>query len=167
RKIRMKLLLRHEWPQQRTIVAYLERPGEGQNQTPEMACIGPWHETADHIFICVKVALGAKRTCLDVWVYPASAEGEPNRPYRIAPLRRFIMLTERVPVWNRPPPATYDTRFPNATEERMMVPRRRFPHLAAIVAALLAVSAIANAQGYPSRTVRIVVGFPPGQAIDI
>src|SRR5262245_1005348 len=63
RKIRMKLLLRHQWPQQRTIVAYLERPGEGQNQTPEVACIGPWHETADHIFICVKVALGAKRTC--------------------------------------------------------------------------------------------------------
>src|SRR5262249_19475660 len=30
----------------------------GQNQTPEVACIGPWHETADHIFICVKVALG-------------------------------------------------------------------------------------------------------------
>ena len=48
-----------------------------------------------------------------------------------------------------------------------MVPRRRLPHLAAIAAALLAVSPIANAQGYPSRTVRIVVGFPPGQAIDI
>src|SRR5262249_54950754 len=63
RKIRMKLLLRHQWPQQRTIVAYLERPGEGQNQTPEVACIGPWHETADHIFICVKVALGAERAC--------------------------------------------------------------------------------------------------------
>src|SRR5215467_9828668 len=63
--------------------------------------------------------------------------------------------------------ATYDTRFSNATEERMMVPRRRFPYLAAIAAALLAVSPIANAQGYPSRTVRIVVGFPPGQAIDI
>ena len=48
-----------------------------------------------------------------------------------------------------------------------MVPRRRFPYLAAIAAALLAASPIANAQGYPSRTVRIVVGFPPGQAIDI
>src|SRR5262249_33899553 len=46
----------------------------------------------------------------------------------------------------------------------MIVPRRRFPHLAAIAAALLAVSPIANAQGYPSRTVRIVVGFPPGQS---
>ena len=48
-----------------------------------------------------------------------------------------------------------------------MVPRRRFPYLAAIAAALLAALPIANAQGYPSRTVRIVVGFPPGQAIDI
>ena len=40
----------------------------------------------------------------------------------------------------------------------MIVPRRRFPHLAAIAAVLLAVSPVANAQGYPSRTVRIVVG---------
>jgi tripartite-type tricarboxylate transporter receptor subunit TctC len=49
----------------------------------------------------------------------------------------------------------------------MMLPRRRFLHLAAGAVALSAVSHIANAQGYPSRTVRIVVGFPPGQAIDI
>src|SRR6266576_5153524 len=49
----------------------------------------------------------------------------------------------------------------------MKLPRRNFLHLAAGAAALLAVSHIANAQGYPSRTVRIVVGFPPGQAIDI
>ena len=49
----------------------------------------------------------------------------------------------------------------------MILPRRRFLHLAAATAALPAISHIANAQGYPSRTVRIVVGFPPGQAIDI
>src|SRR5260221_13938563 len=49
----------------------------------------------------------------------------------------------------------------------MILPRRRFLHLAAGAAALPGVSHIANAQGYPSRTVRIVVGFPPGQAIDI
>src|SRR5215472_12956241 len=61
----------------------------------------------------------------------------------------------------------YYTRFRTATEERMMVPRRRFLHLAVIAVALLAVSPVANAQGYPNRTVRIVVGFPPGQAIDI
>jgi tripartite-type tricarboxylate transporter receptor subunit TctC len=49
----------------------------------------------------------------------------------------------------------------------MILPRRRFLHLAAGAAALPCASHIANAQGYPSRTVRIVVGFPPGQAIDI
>src|SRR5215475_870828 len=62
---------------------------------------------------------------------------------------------------------SYYSRFRTATEERMMVPRRRFLHLAAIAAALLAISPVANAQDYPNRTVRIVVGFPPGQAIDI
>ena len=49
----------------------------------------------------------------------------------------------------------------------MKLPRRQFLHLAAGAAALPAVSHSANAQGYPSRTVRIVVGFPPGKAIDI
>src|ERR1700720_2599761 len=49
----------------------------------------------------------------------------------------------------------------------MMLPRRRFLRLAAAAAALPGVSHLANAQAYPSRTVRIVVGFPPGQAIDI
>ena len=48
-----------------------------------------------------------------------------------------------------------------------MLPRRQFLRLAAGAAALPGVSHIANAQGYPTRTVRIVVGFPPGQAIDI
>jgi tripartite-type tricarboxylate transporter receptor subunit TctC len=40
-------------------------------------------------------------------------------------------------------------------------------NLLAGAAALPAVSHLAGAQTYPSRTVRIVVGFPPGQAIDI
>src|SRR4051794_20903840 len=45
--------------------------------------------------------------------------------------------------------------------------RRSFLHLAAAAAALLAASRMARAQAYPGRSVRIVVGFPPGQAIDI
>ena len=48
----------------------------------------------------------------------------------------------------------------------MNLPRRRFLHLAAGAAALPAVSRIAWAQAYPSRPVRIIVGYPPGGATD-
>jgi tripartite tricarboxylate transporter family receptor len=49
----------------------------------------------------------------------------------------------------------------------MKLPRRQFLHLAAGTAALLAVARIARAQTYPSRPVRIVVGFPAGGKSDI
>jgi tripartite-type tricarboxylate transporter receptor subunit TctC len=49
----------------------------------------------------------------------------------------------------------------------MKLPRRRFLRLAAGAAALPAVSRIASAQTYPTRPVRIVVGFPPGGSSDI
>ena len=45
--------------------------------------------------------------------------------------------------------------------------RRHFLHLAAGAAALPTISQIARAQAYPTRPVRIVVGFAAGQAIDI
>ena len=49
----------------------------------------------------------------------------------------------------------------------MKLRRRQFLHLAAGVAALPAISRIAWAQAYPSRPVRVVVGFPAGGAGDI
>ncbi len=49
----------------------------------------------------------------------------------------------------------------------MRLPRRRFLHLAAGAVALPAVSRAAFALDYPTRPVRILVGFPPGAATDI
>jgi hypothetical protein len=44
----------------------------------------------------------------------------------------------------------------------MKLPRRSFLHLSAGAAALPALSRMGWAQGYPSRAVRIIDGFPPG-----
>jgi len=49
----------------------------------------------------------------------------------------------------------------------MKLPRRNFLHLAAGAAALPAVARFASAQAYPSRPVRLVVGYAPGGAGDI
>jgi tripartite-type tricarboxylate transporter receptor subunit TctC len=50
----------------------------------------------------------------------------------------------------------------------MILPRRKFLHLAAGAAALPPLSGIAAAQGaYPSRPVHLVIGFTPGAAADV
>jgi tripartite-type tricarboxylate transporter receptor subunit TctC len=49
----------------------------------------------------------------------------------------------------------------------MKLPRRNFLHLAAGAAALPVVSRFAWAQAYPTRPVRLIIGYPPGGAADI
>jgi tripartite-type tricarboxylate transporter receptor subunit TctC len=48
----------------------------------------------------------------------------------------------------------------------MKLPRRSFLHLTAGAAALTAVSCFAWAQAYPTRPLRLIVGFPPGGGAD-
>jgi len=48
----------------------------------------------------------------------------------------------------------------------MNIPRRTFLQVAAGTAAMPAMSRIANAHAYPSRPVRLIVGFRPARTAD-
>ena len=49
----------------------------------------------------------------------------------------------------------------------MKFPRRQFLQLAAGAAVLPAVSTIAKAQAYPSRPIRVIIGYTPGGSADL
>jgi tripartite-type tricarboxylate transporter receptor subunit TctC len=49
----------------------------------------------------------------------------------------------------------------------MKLPRRKFLHLAAGVAALPAITRVSSAQSYPVRPVHLLAGFPPGGIVDL
>jgi len=49
----------------------------------------------------------------------------------------------------------------------MRFPRRAFLRLAGTALALPAVSRLARAQAYPARSVRLIIGYPPGGSADI
>ena len=49
----------------------------------------------------------------------------------------------------------------------MKLPRRTFLHLAVGAAAMSLVPRLARAQAYPTRPVRLIIGYPPGSGPDI
>src|SRR5215510_14759048 len=54
-----------------------------------------------------------------------------------------------------------------ARETAMKLPRRDFLRLAAAAAAVPAAAVPASAQGYPTRPVRLILGFPAGGSTDL
>src|SRR4029079_19179051 len=90
----------------------------------------------------------------------ASAPGATRRNWSL--LREGVVCSRRAPSWIACP-----RRGAACGGSIMKFSRRTFLHLAVSAAALPAVPRISRAQVYPSRRVRIIVGFPAGGATDI
>src|SRR6516225_8149647 len=101
------------------------------------------------------------------WPMPACASGSPisARTFR----RARIKIRRRSRPTTRPRTSRENKSSSSLSisgKNHMKLPRRNFLHLAAGAAALPAASRIARAQTYPTRPVRIIVGFPAGFAAD-
>src|SRR5436190_19884914 len=64
-------------------------------------------------------------------------------------------------------PTADGVRHSNSRVITMRLPRRKFLYLAVGAATLPSLSLVASADNYPTRPVRIVVGFAAGGAVDI
>src|ERR1700686_1960414 len=82
-------------------------------------------------------------------------------------LQRQHWCCRRASQLHRPPNGRAGACCATTQGGPMKLPRRSFLHLAAGVVALPAVSRIARAQTYPTRPVRLMVGFPAGGPNDI
>jgi tripartite-type tricarboxylate transporter receptor subunit TctC len=76
-----------------------------------------------------------------------------------------VGLVRALPRPEHEAPATTSANV--SEEDAMRLPRRRFLRLAGAAIALPAVARIASAQAYPTRPVRMIIGYPPGGSADI
>jgi tripartite-type tricarboxylate transporter receptor subunit TctC len=86
-------------------------------------------------------------------------------PRRLPNDRTPLSRTSKISVVLRSDPRSCISKFIEG--HIVKLPRRQFLHLAAGAAALPAISRIGWAQSYPSRPVRIIVGFAAGGLADI